>query len=385
MGYKFNNDTKIMSGENALENIGYEIRRCGCRHPMLITDEICKRLGYLKTFLRAFDNGDIAFGTVFDGVLADADGETCEKLFNLYTVKECDCIVALGRENVLTAAKIVRLMIKEKVPRISQFLSAKIAGAHDKDVPLFVVPVISACGGEATGRCELTDELTNTLYTFNSASASVTAVIIDYRMTDIIPPATIAKSALYALTVGVLAYLGNEENTIASVYASVVVRDITENIKTMINRNGSRRYRTRLMKDVVVSGIPGAGIKAGLSEQLAFGLSGSKGLSRSDMSVALMPAYASKCNEERLSSLLLYLVGEEEYCMCAPMARAKKAVAVLENLYKEMSELTKVKLRLSEYGIQKADFTEVASYVLQDKANAGVDMSYLLDILERSY
>ena len=329
MDYTFINDTKLMVGENALENIAYEIRYCGCKRPLLVTDEICKRLGYLKTFLRSFDNEDIVFSSVFDSVNAEAAVETCEKIFNLCTLKECDCIVALGRRNVLTAAKIARIMVKENVSSMSAFRGVNLSGDYDKNMPLFVVPVISACGEEATCRAELYDEITNTVYSFDTAAAAVNAVIIDYKMTDIIPPVAMAKFGLYALAMGVCAYLGSGDNTVVRMYAGAAIRDITHNLKTIINRNGSRRYRTRLMSDVVVAGIALSSVERSVCDELVFSLMQYKGMSKEDMLVALMPSYAQTCDEDKLASLLLYLAGEEEYSMCVPLGRSKKSITYI--------------------------------------------------------
>ncbi len=385
MDYTFINDTKLMVGESALENIAYEIRYCGCKRPLLVTDEICKRLGYLKTFLRAFDNEDIVFSSVFDSVKPDADTETCEKLFNLCTLKECDCIVALGRRNVLTAAKIARIMVKENIGKVSSFRGVDLSGDYDKNMPLFVVPVISACGEEATCRAEIFDEISNTVYSFDTAAASVNAVIIDYRMTDIIPPVAMAKFGLYALAMGVCAYLNSGDNTVVKMYAGAAIRDITGNLNTIINRNGSRRYRTRLMSDVVIAGIALSSVGRSVCDELVFSLAQYKGMEIEDMLVALMPSYAMTCDEDKLASVLLYLAGEEEYSMCVPLGRAKKSIAFIDKLYNDIYETTGMQLKLRDYGIDKGDFTEVVSYAIGSEAGKGLDMSYLLEILERAY
>ena len=49
------NNIKFIIGEKSLENLAYEIRLEGCDKPMLVCDDMARRLGYKSILLKAFE------------------------------------------------------------------------------------------------------------------------------------------------------------------------------------------------------------------------------------------------------------------------------------------------------------------------------------------
>ena len=51
--YEFQNSTKILSGKNALENISYELSGLGASRPIVLSDNVLKKIGSLQKVLDA--------------------------------------------------------------------------------------------------------------------------------------------------------------------------------------------------------------------------------------------------------------------------------------------------------------------------------------------
>ena len=62
--YEFQNSTKILSGELALENIPFELTSRNAQKPFVISDAILEKIGTVQTGLDAIDVESIEIGDV---------------------------------------------------------------------------------------------------------------------------------------------------------------------------------------------------------------------------------------------------------------------------------------------------------------------------------
>lgn len=49
--YEFCNPVKVISGENSIENIPYEVKQLGAKNPLIVTEENIYNLGMLILLL----------------------------------------------------------------------------------------------------------------------------------------------------------------------------------------------------------------------------------------------------------------------------------------------------------------------------------------------
>ena len=74
------NNIKFLIGEKSLENLAYEIRLAGCDKPMLVCDDMARRLGYKSILLKAFDGTDTDINYIDHSIGDIATTNDCEKI-----------------------------------------------------------------------------------------------------------------------------------------------------------------------------------------------------------------------------------------------------------------------------------------------------------------
>ena len=63
--YEFQNSTKILSGKNALENISYELSGLGASRPIVLSDNVLKKIGSLQKVLDAMESTGMEPAAIF--------------------------------------------------------------------------------------------------------------------------------------------------------------------------------------------------------------------------------------------------------------------------------------------------------------------------------
>ena len=94
--YEFQNSTKILSGEFALENIPTELKMLNAKRPLFLSDETLKQIGTLQIVLDAIEKQDFKVGKIYTQIPPDSDLELIKKIAKIYKEENCDSIIALG-------------------------------------------------------------------------------------------------------------------------------------------------------------------------------------------------------------------------------------------------------------------------------------------------
>ena len=70
--YEFQNSTKILSGKNALENISYELSGLGASRPIVLSDNVLKKIGSLQKVLDAMESTGMEPAAIFTDIPSDS-------------------------------------------------------------------------------------------------------------------------------------------------------------------------------------------------------------------------------------------------------------------------------------------------------------------------
>lgn len=365
----FANDVKILCGDHALDNLPYELRERDCSRPLLISDERSYRLGFAKEVKRAMDNDTIVFGATYYKISEVATPKDCDDVVNLYKAHSCDGIVALGGENVAQCAKIAKLMLLQGVNDFVYFnhkneMDSVKAAAYN--LPLFILPTDIPCGIEATDRAMLFDEKNNLFYNFDSVMSRASAVILDVRLTDIMPAKAMAKAGLGALAMGVKGFVENTNNPIALAYATSAIHTIINELLPAMRHNSNADYRISVYSSIINAGIAYYGIKESLLRDMTNELSMKTGYSVLQILSIIFPVYyKEKVNKDRaFKSVLMPIVGEEQYAQSNAKSREVVAIEALKEFWNKVVELAGIPSRLHETGVEQSDFVKLADAVI---------------------
>lgn len=367
--FSFFNDTKILCGDHALDNLPFELRERDCTRPLFISDERSYRLGFAKEVKRAMDNDIIDFGATYFKLAEKASPSECDDIINLYKAHDCDGIIALGGENVTQCAKVAKLMLLQGVGDFVYFNHKADMDAEKatySDVPLFILPTDIPCGIEATDRAMIYDEKNNVFYNFNSVLSRASAVFLDVRLTDIMPAKAMATAGLGALAMGVKGFVDNSGNPVALAYATGAIHTLINELLPAMRHNSNSDYRISIYSSIINAGVAYYAVKESLLRDMTNELSIKTSLSALQILSILFPVYyKEKVSKDRVfKSVLMPLVGEEQYALSNAKSREIVAQDVLKEFWKKVVSLAEIPSSLHEIGVEQSDFVKLADAVI---------------------
>lgn len=390
--FTFSNDVKILCGDHALDNLPFELRERDCTRPLFISDERSYRLGFAKEVRRAMDNDLIEFGATYYKISEVASPKDCDDIVNLYKTHGCDGIIALGGENVAQCAKVAKLMLLQGVGDFVYF-NHKADMDADKisysDLPLFILPSDIPCGIEATDRAMIFDEKNNLFYNFNSVLTRASAVILDVRLTDIMPAKAMATAGLGALAMGVKGFVDNAANPFALAYATSAVHTVINELLPAMRHNSNADYRISIYSSIINAGVTYYMIEESLLRDMTNELAIKTGSSVLKILSVIFPVYyKEKMGQERVfKSVLMPIVGEEQYALSNAKSRDIVAYDTLKEFWSKVTELAQIPTGLHELGIEKGDFVKLAEAVINRYRGSDPHNNYttIVRLLEEAF
>lgn len=367
--FSFSNDVKILCGDHALDNLPFELRERDCTRPLFISDERSYRLGFVKEVRKAMDNDIIDFGATYFKVTERTCPKNCDDIITMYKAYGCDGIIALGGDNVIQCAKVAKLMLLQGVGDFVYFNHKTEMDAENAvyaDLPLFILPTEIPSGIEATDRAYIFDEKNNFFYNFNSVLTRASAVILDVRLTDIMPAKVMATAGLGALAMGVKGFVDNAGNPMALAYATGAIHTVINELLPAMRHNSNSDYRISIYSSVINAGIAYYGTEESLLRDMTNELSIKTSLSPLQILSIIFPVYyKEKVNKDRVfKSVLMPIVGEEQYALSNAKSREIVAIDTLKEFWEKVVSLAEIPSKLREVGLEQSDFVKLADAVI---------------------
>lgn len=383
------NDVKFLIGDTALENLMFELRLNGCKTPMLVCDDMANRLGYKRELFRAVDGSDCDLAYIDQKIADIATIDDVERIARAYVAGGCDCIIGLGRKAVVQTTKCAKVLLREGVSNLSHYDDCPIGKYPVRDVPLFLVPTNFASGSECSDTARVYDTKRNKIYSFDTSYASTQVVVVDKRMTDIVPPKAIASYGLCAFAMACAGYL-YESQVFSKPYAEAAIELLNDTLIPCIVHNADRSKRTSMMAAVVLAGCGYGNLHKHLLTEMTDAISDRYRINYNNVFAILFRQYVRLHDNapQLMSELLASLIGEHECAMCTRAGRPAKTLETIEQVYANVSEVVDYHERLSTMGVERSHFAALAQQVIAthgDKSDPEAAYSFLSQWLERCY
>lgn len=389
----FSNTTKLLAGEHALDNLPFELKNKDCLRPLFIADEKALRFGYVREVKKAMKNDTVDFAYAYCKFADKASVQDCDAIVNMYKIHECDCIVALGGEGIINCAKIAKLMLMQGAGDFVYFNhknEMEPEKALYRDIPLYLLPGDIPSGIESTDRAVLFDKKNNCIYNFDSSLTRATAVILDAKLTDNMPAKAMAVAGLGAMAMAVKGYVENKGNPIAMAYASSAIYSLRTDLLPAMRHNSNADYRLSIYTAIINAGVAYYNIKGSLMRDIALELSMMSESSLHNILQIIFPHYyKEKYDESKIyKSLLMPLVGEEEYAKSNAKTREIVAYERLLEFWQSVAQLAEINTKLRELEIEQGDFAKVAEVVIsryRGKDEEHNNFTQIIQLLEQSF
>ncbi len=387
--FEFVNSVKILSGDNAIDNIAYECDFLGCKNPLLLSDEGLKKIGSVDKFLSILKN-NLKIKNVYTNIPPDSSTFTINEIISFYKQKECDGIIALGGGSVIDTAKGVRMALSQNQTDIMQLMGNEIIkkGVH---IPFIVVPTTCGTGSECTAVAVIKNHETHLKMEFISSELLPDVGVIDVRMTETLPPKLTASTAIDALVHAIESYTSLQKNPISDVYALSAIKLIVNNLSVVLKNAKNKEARLNLANASTLAGIAFSNAMVGIVHAVGHSCGGVCGVPHGNAMACLLTACMQFNNDELndlYGELLLYFGGEEMFAKTPKEYRGSLTIQKVSEFLKTVSVLSGMSLKLSDYGVKEENVSQIASNALNDGAiivnKKSVTKEDVVDILLKS-
>jgi alcohol dehydrogenase len=368
--FRFYNPVKIIAGENALDSLGYELKQLGVKRPLFITDQGVAAAGLTGLVNDVLAKADIAGDALFDRVPPDSSPQIVDQAAGLYREHQCDGIVAVGGGSVIDTGKAVNIVVTEGAESLAELKGVKLRNPMQ---PFIVIPTTSGTGSEVTYAAMIMDVAKKQKMLFASYLLFPNTAILDPRMTVSLPPLATAATAMDAMTHAIEACICKPRNPFSNAHSMEAIRLIANHLPTVLNNPDDREARFYLANAACLAGAAFSNSGVGLVHALGHALGG---VCRVPHGVAMsiflphglefnLPAVGDIIGE-----LLLPLAGPVRYVETPAGDRPQKTLAALREIKDKLYLSAKLPRSLSEAGVAKDAFDEIAQKTVKDPALA---------------
>lgn len=390
--YEFQNTTKIISGESAINNIAAELKFYNVNRPLLISDEILKNIGTVMKIKDAINTDDkVKVMAEYTEVPQDSDLKIINKLAKIYKENNCDSIVAVGGGSVIDTAKGLRMLISQCEEDINKLMGNEILkyGIH---IPFIVIPTTSGTGSEVTAVAVIEDKIKNLKMEFISYFLLPDVAILDSEMTVTLPKKATASTGIDALCHAIESYTCMQKNPISDVYAKTAIKLIAENLVSAVENGKDKQVRLAMANASLMAGIAFSNSMVGLVHAIAHSLGAVCHIPHGD-AVAIILPYVMEYNLDKLrneyAELLICIISEEEYINTKKEKRAERTIEEIKKMIAKLNTIAGLPAKLRDAKIVKDDFEKVAKIAINDGAiivnPKAVEEQDIIKILEKAY
>ena len=389
--FEFVNSAKLLAGEYALENIPSEMRLLGSSRPMILSDSTLEKIGTVSALIQALSKGGMKPSAVYTDIPLDSSIEKVNEISAVYRENNADGIIAIGGGSVIDTAKGLKMLISQGGRDIMNYVGSEMLG-RGQSVPFTAIPTTSGTGSEATGVAVIKDGERKVKLEFISSFLLPDIAVLDVRALESMPARITALTGLDALTHAIEAYSCLQKNPISQCYALSAIKLIVENLEEAIRKPKDKKARISMAIASYIAGAAFSNSMVGIVHAIGHSVGGVCSVAHGEAMTILLPVcmrYNLGFADDDYADLLLYLSDAETYASTEKTRRAEKAVEVVENFISRIKAAAPIATSLSERGVRRSDFEQIAIRAMNDGAlivnPRSADKDDILKILEKAF
>lgn len=335
-------------GRAACQNLPTILASLGIKKPLIITDEMMVKLGYVDNVQAILKAVNIV-ADVFSDTVPEPTESSIAAGVSLVKAQDYDGLIALGGGSPIDSAKAISILGKfGGVMRDYKFPRQ----VNEAGLPIVAIPTTAGTGSEVTRFTIITDDANNEKLLCVGMGFMPVAAIIDYSLTMSVPPRTTADTGIDAMTHAIEAYISPKRNAYSDQQSLAALRLIGPNIQTAYHDGKDETAREAMMLGSTLAGIAfcnsSVALVHGMSRPIGAFFHVPHGLSNA-MLLPTITEFGIASAPDRYADCARAL-GVSDYSDTNDQANVS-LVSYLKNLNKELQVPT-----LAEFGVQKADF-----------------------------
>ena len=389
--FEFVNSAKLLCGDYAMENIPSEMRLLGSSRPIILSDATLEKIGSVRILTDALSKGGMKASAIYTDIPLDSSIEKVNEISRVYRENNADGIIALGGGSVIDTAKGLRMLISQGGKNILSYVGSEMLG-RGQSVPFAAIPTTSGTGSEATSVAVIKDGERKVKLEFISSFLLPDIAVLDVRALESMPARITALTGLDALTHAIEAYSCLQKNPISQCYALTAIKLIMENLENAVRKPKDKDARIAMAIASYIAGASFSNSMVGIVHAIGHSVGGVCSVAHGEAMTILLPIcmrYNKDYADSDYSDLLLYLSNADVYASTRNEDRAEKAIDVVVSFIERIKARAPIATKLSERGVKRSDFEEIAKRALNDGAlivnPRNADKDDILKILEAAF
>ncbi len=350
-------------GRDACQKLPEILASLGVKKPLIITDEMMVKLGYVDNVQTILKEVNIA-ADVFSDTVPEPTESSIEAGVSQVKAQDYDGLIALGGGSPIDSAKAISILGKfggtirdYKFPR----------QVNEAGLPIIAIPTTAGTGSEVTRFTIITDEANNEKLLCVGMGFMPIAAIIDYSLTISVPPRTTADTGIDAMTHAIEAYISPKRNAYSDQQALAALRLIGPNIKKAYHNGKDETAREAMMLGSTLAGIAfcnsSVALVHGMSRPIGAFFHVPHGLSNA-MLLPTITEFGVASAPDRYADCARAL-GVSDQSHTDDQANVS-LINYLKKLNKELQVPT-----LAEFGVQRAEFDELIDTMCEQAFASG--------------
>ncbi len=249
-------------GDGAARLAGPEMKKLGCKRPLVVTDKGVLDAGVCDPVLESLKEAGLET-TLFTDVATNPDDIMVMAAAEAYKAANCDGMIGLGGGSPMDVAKSAAAVVTGGGHIRDYEDGAKlVTEPHD---PLMFIPTTAGTGSEVVGGTIIID--TDRQFKMHIVAVPGHVALCDPELTFSLPVHVTAATGLDALSHAVGAYVSVENQPLADAYALYAIELVKKWLMRAVNDPSDREARGWLMVAALTAGIS---MKGGGSGEHAF-------------------------------------------------------------------------------------------------------------------
>lgn len=391
LSYEFQHRVKTLSGHHSLEQLPKELHDLGVTRPLVISDEMLKKIGILQMVLDVLEKEGEKEIPCFTGVPVDSSSDVVNEIGRVYRKLGCDGLVAVGGGSVIDTAKGVKMLLSQEANDLLELVGCETIKRGIK-IPFVVIPTTSGTGSETTLVAVIKHVSKKVKMEFISYHLQPDVAILDSRMTKTLPPKITASTGMDTLCHAIEAYTCLQKNPISDAYATAAIVLIRDNLYKAVVNGNNKKVRLAMANASTMAGAAFSNSMVGLVHAIGHALGGECHIPHGDAMNILLPyvmRYNQSVLDEQYGELLIYFAGADVYAVTPKQERGKRMIQEVRKLQKRLYHCCGLPLTLGEIHPDPIDFELVARKAMNDGAilvnPKKAEKKDIIHILEAAY
>lgn len=340
-------------GVGALESLGEATRPLGARAVVVTGRSALAEAGITGRAVDALREAGIETA-VFDEVEPEPDVTTVDRCREVLRQRGAEVAVGLGGGSAMDVAKVAAGLVREDRPTRAFHEGAEIARPG---IPNVAVPSTSGTGSEMTNNGVISDRAKGYKASIRDASLVPAVALVDPQITRSCPPQVTAMSGVDALVQAIESYLSRHATPMTEAIALRAAEELAKALPAVVTRGQDLELRTAAAWGSAMAGLALSNARLGVVHGMAHPIGVRYHVPHGLVCGVLLPAalaFNRPAAPHKFETLHGLLGGD-------PVGYAQALLVACG-----------LPLRLTEYGLARADFAAIADETLESgstKAN----------------